>query len=180
MIPLIVGILLVILFIVIIVFAASKWRGWHFEAACLTFLSVLGLVIIASLSHKTHVHWKSEHAKVTKMLHDASREARELEYGDPLVLKAPDSLLETQGRLKRALLDRGRVWRQCTPGAPSRPPPRPRHPCVLTRHRSTTPPGNKSATPDPAPQGWAPATCRGDHPVAFRQPDRAWSERCRG
>jgi hypothetical protein len=119
MIPLIVGILLFILFIVTIVFAASTWRGWHIAVVCLTFLAVVGLVVIASLSHKTHMHWKSEHANAEKMLLDAKEQGHTLKYGDSLLAKSPDSLLETQGRLNRALLDRGRVWRQCTPGVPS-------------------------------------------------------------
>ena len=62
MISLLIGIFLVILFIVTIVLSASTWRAWHIVAACMTFLAAVGLVIVGSLSLKTHNYWRKTHA----------------------------------------------------------------------------------------------------------------------
>ncbi len=60
------------------------------------------------------------HAEVSQQLTQANQEGIELEIGDPMLVKPQTpSLNQTQQRLNRLLLDRGRVWRQCTPNAPS-------------------------------------------------------------
>ncbi len=119
MIPLLIGIFLIILFIVTMVLSASAWRGWHIAAACLTFLAAVGLVIVASLSQRTHSTWMKRHADVSQQLTQASQEGLHLEIGDPTMVEPPTpSLNDTQQRLNRLLLDRGRVWRQCTPSPP--------------------------------------------------------------
>ena len=74
MISLLIGIFLIILFIVTIVLSVSTWRAWHIVAACLTFLAAIGLVIVGSLSLKTHNTWRSAHAKRTTELTAAERE----------------------------------------------------------------------------------------------------------
>ena len=120
MIPLLIGIFLILLFIVTIVLSASAWRGWHIAVACLTFLAVVGLVIVGSLSQKTHSTWMKRHADVEKQLVQATQEGVILEIGDPTMVEPPTpSLNDTQQRLNRLLLDRGRVWRQCKPSPPS-------------------------------------------------------------
>jgi hypothetical protein len=114
MIPLLIGIFLIILFIVFLVLSASTWRGWHITVACLTFLSVLGFVVVASLSVKTHNYWKSEHAKTSAALEKEIRDGIHLEMGDPAVVESTEPYLnKVQQRLNRLLLDRGRVWRRC-------------------------------------------------------------------
>jgi hypothetical protein len=120
MIPLLIGIFLVILFIVTIVLSASTWRAWHIVAACMTFLAAVGLVIVGSLALKTHNYWRKTHADVTKQLDDAEHEGLVLEHGDPTVVASTTpSVDDMQHRLNRTLLDRGRVWRRCTPGVPA-------------------------------------------------------------
>ncbi|MHB9064325.1 MAG: hypothetical protein ACYC4B_11065 [Pirellulaceae bacterium] len=120
MISLLIGIFLVILFIVTIVLSASTWRAWHIVAACLTFLAALGLVIVGSLSLKTHNTWRKTHAQRTEELTRAEREGVVLEIGDPTLVE-PESppVNDMQHRLNRILLDQGRVWRRCTPAAPT-------------------------------------------------------------
>ena len=120
MISLLIGIFLIILFIVTIVLSVSTWRAWHIVAVCLTFLAAVGLVIVGSLSLKTHNTWRSTHAKRTTELAQAEREGLLLEHGDPrLVEPETPSVNDMQHRLNRVLLDRGRVWRRCTPAAPA-------------------------------------------------------------
>lgn len=120
MIPLLVGIFLVILFIVTIVLSASTWRAWHIVAAVMTFLAALGLVVVASLSLKTHNYWKKMHADLTTKLDAAVDEGIALEHGDPTLVESPTPTVDDlQYRLNRMLMDRGRVWRRCTPGAPA-------------------------------------------------------------
>jgi hypothetical protein len=120
MISLLIGIFLVILFIVTIVMSVSTWRAWHTVAACMTFLAAVGLLIVGSLSLKTHNYWRKTHADVSKQLTDAGHEAVVLEHGDPTLVESPTpSVTDVQHRLNRSLLDRGRVWRRCTPGVPA-------------------------------------------------------------
>ncbi len=126
MIPLLIGIFFIILFIVMIVLSASTWRAWHIVAMCLTFLAAVGLVVVGSLSLKTHNYWRKTHADVSKKLADATHEGIVLEHGDPMLVASPtpavdevQSVDELQHRLNRVLLDRGRVWRRCTPGVPA-------------------------------------------------------------
>ena len=120
MIPLLIGLFLVILFIVTIVLSVATWRPGHIVALCLTFLASISMVIVGSLSVTTHTTWRKAHAKVDSQLTTARREGVNLEYGDPAMVEPSEpSVFDLQRRLNRVLLDRGRVWRQCTPGAPA-------------------------------------------------------------
>ncbi|MCU0960191.1 MAG: hypothetical protein MUF48_08810 [Pirellulaceae bacterium] len=125
MIPLLVGVFVVILFIVTIVLSASTWRAWHIVAACLTFLAALGLLVVGSMSVKTHLHWRKQYDDLTKQLAAAQRQGLLLERGDPLQVEPPRGTLsdwsvrDLQIKLDRLMLDRGRVWRRCTPGVPA-------------------------------------------------------------
>lgn len=120
MIPLLIGAFVLILFIVVTILSASTWRGWHIAAACLTFLSALALVVVASMSQKTHATWKSEYDTLEKELREERELAVKLEIGDPMLAEPEESPVnELQQRLSRLLLDRGRVWRRCV--APNPP-----------------------------------------------------------
>lgn len=120
MIPLLIGAFLLILFIVVVIFSASTWRGWHIAATCLTFLATLGFVILVSLAHKTRVTWQTEYAELNEELAEAEALGVKLEIGDPMVAKSEEpSVNALQERLSRLLLDRGRVWRRCV--APNPP-----------------------------------------------------------
>ncbi len=119
MIPILVGVFLFLIFLVAIIMSARTWRGWHIATVCLTFIACLFLVVCAALSVKTHVVWRKLHAETEKNLLAAEQEGEELAYGEPdLVKSTQPSLLETKTRLQELLLDRGRIWRNCTPSAP--------------------------------------------------------------
>jgi hypothetical protein len=160
MIPLLVGVLVVILFIVTIVLSASTWRAWHIVAACLTFLAALGLVIVGSMSVKTHLHWRKQYDDLTKKLAAAQRAGLLLERGDPLQVEPTRDTLndwsvrDLQIKLDRLLLDRGRVWRRCTPGAPA----------ANGVQVSTVPP---TETGDPGDPSTAPANGIGANTVLY-------------
>ncbi len=114
MIPLLIGIFLIILFIVVVVLSAATWRGWHIAAASLTFLAVIGLIIVASLSQKTHATWRSKHSDLKKQLVVEKNLGIKMKIGDPTLVEPDEpSLDDVQQRLGRLLLDRGRVWRRC-------------------------------------------------------------------
>lgn len=120
MIPLLIGLFFVILFIVAIVFSVATWRAWHIVALCFTFLASIGFLIVGSMSVKTRTTWRKLHAEVESKLDVATRDGRVLEWGDPAMVESPDpSAFDLQQRLSRDILDRGRVWRQCTPGIPA-------------------------------------------------------------
>ncbi len=114
MIPLLIGIFLIILFIVVVVLSAPTWRGGHIAAASLTFLAVIGLIVVASLSQKTHSTWRSKHATLKEQLAAEQKLGINIEIGDPMLVEPDEpSLNDVQQRLSRLLLDRGRVWRRC-------------------------------------------------------------------
>lgn len=146
MIPLLVGVFVVILFIVTIVLSASTWRAWHIVAACLTFLAALGLTVVGSLSVKTHLYWRQQSDDLTKKLAAAQHDGVVLERGDHLQVEPPRDALDSwsvhdlQIKLDRLLLDRGRVWRRCTPGVPT----------ADNVSVSTVPPTETGAPGDPA------------------------------
>ncbi len=120
MIPLLIGIFLIILFIVTLVLSASTWRGWHIAVAALAFLATLGLIVVGSLSQKTHSTWMKKYAELDSRLTQARQEGINLEIGDPTVVESPTpSVNDIQQQFNRLLLDRGRVWRQCAPSPPS-------------------------------------------------------------
>lgn len=120
MVLLLIAIFLFILFIVAVALSAKTWRAWHIVAACLTFLAAFGLLVVASLSVKTHGYWKNEYAKAKTALEQAQKTGLELEWGDPLLVESPKPTVnDLQHRFNRVLSDRGRVWRTCTPNPPA-------------------------------------------------------------
>jgi hypothetical protein len=129
-------------------------------AACLTFLAALGLVIVGSMSVKTHLHWRKQYDDLTKKLAAAQRAGLLLERGDPLQVEPTRDTLndwsvrDLQIKLDRLLLDRGRVWRRCTPGAPA----------ANGVQVSTVPP---TETGDPGDPSTAPANGIGANTVLY-------------
>ncbi len=120
MIPLIISILLILFFIVVVIFSARTWRGLHITFVCLTFLMTILMLICGAMAVRTHGTWKKQYTALEKQLAEAQREGLILESGDPMQVKsAAPSLFEVQQRMERMILDRGRVWRQCTPGRPA-------------------------------------------------------------
>jgi len=120
MISMLIGVFLFLLFLVAIILSAKTWRGWQIAAMSVAFLGALGLVLIVAMSAKTHTTWQKRLSQYKKQLQDAQAEGQRLAYGDPDTVKPTEpSLHDIQQTLKRLLLDRGRVWRQCTPGAPA-------------------------------------------------------------
>jgi hypothetical protein len=120
MVLLLIAIFLFILFIVAVALSAKTWRAWHIVVAVLTYLAAFGLLVVASYTVKTHGYWKSEYAKAKASLEEKTKQGVRLEWGDPLVEKQPQPTVnDLQHRHNRELLDRGRVWRSCTPSPPA-------------------------------------------------------------
>ncbi len=120
MVLLLIAIFLFILFIVAVALSAKTWRAWHIVAAVLTYLAAFGLLVLASYTVKTHGYWKSEYSKAKTSLETAQKRGVELEWGDPLLVESPTPTVnDLQHRFNRVLLDRGRVWRTCTPNPPA-------------------------------------------------------------
>ncbi len=114
-IPLLIGLFLVIFFIVALVLSASTWRGWHITVVCLTFLALIGLVIVGSMTHRTHTTWKEKFAQVSAQLVTEKATTVQLQIGDPLLVEPDEpALLDLQQQLDELLLSRGRVWRRCS------------------------------------------------------------------
>ncbi len=115
-----IGGFLFLLFLVSIILSAKTWRGWQIATVSIAFLLAAGLMLVAAMSAMTHTVWHERFDNDSKLLVTAQSEGQMRAYGDPSMAQSTEpSLHDVQQKLKRMLLDRGRVWRQCTPGAPT-------------------------------------------------------------
>ena len=103
---------LVIGYIVLAYFAARTWHVWHVVLMSGIFFSSILFAYLAAANLKTQIKFRHAYAKA---LSDVEREEQRMELlvnGDPRGGDdAPPSMMALEGDVKRALLDRGRVWR---------------------------------------------------------------------
>jgi hypothetical protein len=119
MIVLIIAVVLVLFFLVAVFFSARTWRGSQVTAVVLTFLASILLIISASLSVKTHSTWKKKFADAERQLAQVAEQGERLAYGTAQdVPWGEDSVAGLQQTMDQLIVDRGRAWRHCPPGAP--------------------------------------------------------------
>lgn len=109
---------LAILFFLVVTYMVTKiWRAPHVIFFFLTFSVSVWFLCTAALSHKTHVHWRKQYDQLKSDLGKAENEILALMTGVRDESNArPETVLSVRGKLQRAILDRGRVWTNCTPG----------------------------------------------------------------
>ena len=121
--------LLSIFFIVLLIFSIKTWRVLHLLSAFMVFVSALFLVWFSAAALKTNSNWRkaverynekvaTEEAKAVALVEGTRAEDDrpnipksqfdQIEYVD-------DSIRDVRAALERMLVDRGRVWRGCTP-----------------------------------------------------------------
>ncbi|ADB19368.1 hypothetical protein Psta_4727 [Pirellula staleyi DSM 6068] len=110
------GVILALFFIFLTYMNTKTWRWLHVTASFFVFGAAVAFVVYASLTLKTRNAWLEFHDKTAAAL-DAELEKQELlAHGDPAdILGKTPSVNSAREELARVLLDRGRVWRECTP-----------------------------------------------------------------
>ena len=112
----ILGVLLALFFIFLTVMNFKTWRWLHALSTFAVFCAVATFMVYAALVMKTRLAWEESYSKFDEAYQKQSKNVARVVNGDP----AEPSTLETslsyyRNELARALVDRGRVWRGCTP-----------------------------------------------------------------
>lgn len=113
----IVLVVLIIGYLVLAYFAAKTWHVWHVVLLSGIFFAGLLFAFLAASNLKTQHKFRTQY---TKALQDVEREQQrtdQLVDGDPGGGEdAEPPLMTLEGDVKRALVDRGRVWRNIVLG----------------------------------------------------------------
>ncbi len=112
----ILGVLLALFFIFLTVMNFKTWRWLHALSTFAVFCAVATFMVYAALVMKTRLAWEESYTKFDEAFQKQSKNVARVVHGD----SAEPSTLETslsyyRNELARALVDRGRVWRGCTP-----------------------------------------------------------------
>ncbi|GAA4434116.1 hypothetical protein [Bremerella cremea] len=117
---------LVLLFGIFSYLNAANWNVLHVLSLFLTFGAAFAYLVIASAVLKTETSWKKLAEQREKELAQATMQVEMLQYGraiNPMsghvetAAKPVDSIVGAEAELKRAMYDRGRVWRNVSRGA---------------------------------------------------------------
>jgi len=112
----VIGGLLVAFFIFLLVMCWKTWRFMHIFFSFLVFVGAVAFLWLASMTLKTHNNWRTPYEAYTKEIAKAEAEMQGYLHGDLTdVEQSEDSLRSLRAELDRELVDRGRVWRECTP-----------------------------------------------------------------
>ncbi|MFO0868176.1 MAG: hypothetical protein U0935_04450 [Pirellulales bacterium] len=113
---LILAILITLFFLVMLGLSYKTWKWFHMVFAFLVFGSTLPVAAYTAISLKTRTVWSKRGAELEKEVADKKAQADTLREGNPEEANpAPLTFLRgAQGEVYRILLNRGRVWRQCT------------------------------------------------------------------
>ncbi|MCA9211479.1 MAG: hypothetical protein KDB27_00305, partial [Planctomycetales bacterium] len=103
---------LVIGYLVLAYFAARTWHVWHVVLLTGVFFSSILFAYLAAANLKTQMKFRKQHADAVKNVEREEQRKDLLVNGDPLGGEdAVPSMMALEGDVKRALLSRGRVWR---------------------------------------------------------------------
>jgi hypothetical protein len=111
------GGLLIVFFLVMIYFFTKTWRWFHIVVVVFLFIAILVYIPWAAATYRTLNAWGTLVTKSTKMVEDLEEKNFALRFGkfDDTEQKE-ESLRLIRAKISRVILDRGRVWRNCTPG----------------------------------------------------------------
>ncbi len=112
----ILGVLLALFFIFLKVMNFKTWRWLHALSTFAVFCAVATFMVYAALVMKTRLAWEESYAGFTASLEKQTGIVEKLVNGDPAdPASIETSLTYYRNELARSLVDRGRVWRHCTP-----------------------------------------------------------------
>jgi hypothetical protein len=106
--------LLALFFIFLTYMNTKTWRWVHVTFTFLVFAATMGFCAYAAMTLKTRAAWVKYHDEKEAQVADLSEQLERVTRGDPNNPEAP-SLVGSRQELGRAIIDRGRVWRQTTP-----------------------------------------------------------------
>jgi heme exporter protein D len=99
--------------------STKTWRAWDVVAGFLVVLTAIAFLILVSASLKTRRTWLQQVARLQQQYDTLRNDEQRLLHGDLTeTVQVEPSLRSERYRLTRLLIDRGRVWRSCTPGNP--------------------------------------------------------------
>ena len=111
-----IGVLLVLAYIFLLVMCWKTWRITHILFSFFTFAAAATFLIFASFVLKTHASWRIHFEQHTAAIERLQTENEQLVHGDlEEVQQTEDSIRGLRASLDSALIDRGRVWRECRP-----------------------------------------------------------------
>ncbi len=110
------GVLLALFFIFLTVMNFKTWRWLHALTTFAVFCAVGTFMVYAALVMKTRLAWNESVAKFNDANEKQARNVEKLVNGSPEEPASIEtSLAHYRSELARALVDRGRVWRNCIP-----------------------------------------------------------------
>ena len=116
----VVGGLLILFFLYLTYMFTKTWRWLQVTTMFFIFAAVICLTVFTAMSVRTHVAWKSVLVQRRAQLETLTNDRDTLIDGDLTELIHSDPAFhDLSAQLNRVLLDRGRVWRNCTPSPPT-------------------------------------------------------------
>jgi hypothetical protein len=110
-----VGGLMAVFFLVLIYYFTKTWRWFHILVVFCVFVSTFFLAAQTALVYRTHNAWRSLETRTSARLLELETERDLLRFGDLYGAEQAESMQSITGKLGRAIVDLGRVWRHCTP-----------------------------------------------------------------
>jgi hypothetical protein len=118
----IIGGVFALFFIFLLVMCWKTWRIVHILSALFAFAAACAFLAFASMVLKTHAAWRKPYETHLVAIAKEEVEQSKLLHGDLNAVQQPeDSIRSARARLNDEVLDRGRVWRECTPMAAVNP-----------------------------------------------------------
>jgi len=115
----IVGGLAAVFFIFLLVMCWKTWRFMHVFFSFLVFAGAIVFLWLASLTLKTQNAWRTPYEAFVKEVEAAETERQKYINGELTEVEQADpSIRGLRAELDRSLVERGRVWRECTPMLP--------------------------------------------------------------
>ena len=112
----IIGGVFALFFIFLLVMCWKSWRIVHILSVLFVFAAACTFLAFASMVIKTHAAWRKPYETHVVAIAKEEVEQSKLLHGDlNVVQQAEDSLRSARAKLNDEVLDRGRVWRECTP-----------------------------------------------------------------
>ncbi len=112
----ILGGVLALFFIFLLVMCWKTWRVLHILSAFFVFGAAVTFLTFASYVLKTQAAWRKHYESHRAAITKAEAEQVKLLQGDLIaVQQAEDCIRSARTKLNDEVLDRGRVWRECTP-----------------------------------------------------------------
>ncbi len=111
------GVLLILFFGFITYMNTKTWKWVHVTFLFLTFVAAPTFGVYAAMTIKTRKAWMTKVQTLEADVKKLENNVAVLQRGEPNDYKnVKDSIYARTEELSRLILDRGRVWRNCTPG----------------------------------------------------------------